>query len=73
MKRGTIVLGEGASALSPTFVDSGWHELLAMRLLAGLIEPYSKRAATLLRRPLRRLAGDMAVPGKGELLVGNRN
>jgi formylmethanofuran dehydrogenase subunit C len=73
MKRGTIVLGEGASALSPTFVFTGSYELLAMRLLAAFVEPYSKRAATLLRRPLRRLAGDMAVLGKGELFVGNRN
>jgi formylmethanofuran dehydrogenase subunit C len=73
LKRGTIVLGEGASALSPTFIDSGSHELVAMRLFARLIEPYSKRAAALLRRPLRRFAGDMAVLGKGELLVGNRN
>jgi len=73
MKRGTIVLGEGASAMSPTFVDCGQHELLAMRLWAGFIEPYSKRAAALLRRPLRRLAGDMAVLGPGEILIGNRN
>jgi formylmethanofuran dehydrogenase subunit C len=73
MKRGTIVLGEGTSVLSPTFVFTGWHELIAMRLLAGFVEPYSKRAAALLRRPLRRLAGDMAVLGKGELFVGNRN
>lgn len=73
MKRGTIVLGEGCSAMSPTFVDCGAHELLAMRLWAGLIEPYSKRAALLLKRPLRRFAGDMAVLGKGEIFIGNRN
>jgi formylmethanofuran dehydrogenase subunit C len=73
MKRGTIVLGEGCSAMSPTFVDCGQHDLLAMRLWAGLIDPYSKRAASLLRRPLRRLAGDMAVLGKGEIFIGNRN
>jgi formylmethanofuran dehydrogenase subunit C len=71
MKRGTIVLGEGASALSPTFLDCGQHQLLAMRLWAGLIEPQSKRAASLLRRPLRRLAGDMAVLGKGEIFIGS--
>ncbi len=73
MKRGTIVLGEDCSAMSPTFVDCGSHELLAMRLWAGLVDPYSKRAAALLRRPLRRLAGDMAVLGKGEIFIGNRN
>jgi formylmethanofuran dehydrogenase subunit C len=73
MKRGTIVLGAGSTAMLPTFVDCGEHELLAMRVWAGLIDPYSKRAASLLRRPLRRFAGDMAVLGKGEIFIGNRN
>jgi formylmethanofuran dehydrogenase subunit C len=71
MKRGSIVLGAGCEALSPTFVDCGHHELLVMRLWAGILHPHSKRVATLLRRPLQRLAGDMAVLGKGEILVGN--
>jgi len=73
MKRGTIVLGEGCSAMSPTFVDCGQHQLLAMRLWARLIGPYSRRAASLLGRSLRRFAGDMAVLGKGEIFCGNRN
>jgi formylmethanofuran dehydrogenase subunit C len=73
LKRGTIVLGEGCSALSPTFVDCGRYDLVAMRLLAGMLEHYSKAAAALLRRPLTRFAGDMAVLGKGEIFVGSRN
>jgi formylmethanofuran dehydrogenase subunit C len=73
LKRGTIVLGDGCSALSPTFVDCGRYELVAMRWLAGMLEPYSKAADALLRRPLTRFAGDMAVLGKGEIFVGNRN
>jgi len=73
MKRGTIVLGGGCNAISPTFVDCGRHDLLAMRLWAGFIDPYSRRAAVLLRRPLQRLAGDMAVLGKGEIFMGNLN
>jgi len=73
MKRGSIVLGAGCEALSPTFVDCGYHELLAMRLWAGILHPHSKKAATLLRRPLQRLAGDMAVLGKGEILMGSPN
>jgi formylmethanofuran dehydrogenase subunit C len=73
MKRGTIVLGDGCSMMSPTFLDCGQHTLLALRLWAGLIDPYSKRGASLLRRPLRRFAGDMAVLGKGELFMGNRS
>jgi formylmethanofuran dehydrogenase subunit C len=73
LKRGTIVLGDGCSALSPTFVDCGRYELVAMRWLAGMLEPYSEAAVALMRRPLSRFAGDMAVLGKGEILVGNRN
>jgi formylmethanofuran dehydrogenase subunit C len=73
LKRGTIVLGEQRSDLSPTFVDCGEYEFVAMRWLAAMIEPYSKGAAALLRRPFTRFAGDMAVLGKGEILVGNRN
>jgi len=73
MKRGSIVLGAGCEALSPTFVDCGYHELLAMRLWAGILHPDSKKAAALLRRPLQRLAGDMAVLGKGEIFIGNPN
>lgn len=73
MKRGTVVLGAGCSAMSPTFADCGQHDLLGMRLLAGFIDPYSKKAGSLLRRSLQRLAGDMAVLGKGEIFIGNRN
>jgi formylmethanofuran dehydrogenase subunit C len=73
MKRGSIVLGAGCEALSPTFADCGHHELLVMRLWAGILHPHSKKAATLLRRPLQRLAGDMAVLGKGEILIGSLN
>jgi len=73
MKRGSIVLGAGCEALSPTFVDCGYHELLAMRLWAGILHPHSKKAAALLRRPLQRLAGDMAVLGKGEIFIGSPN
>ena len=72
LKRGTIVLG-GCSELSPTFMDCGEYKLLAMRWLSVMIEPYSKAAAVLLRRPFTRFAGDMAVLGKGEILLGNRN
>jgi formylmethanofuran dehydrogenase subunit C len=73
MKRGTIVVGNGCAEMPPTFVDCGRHELLAMRLLAGLTQPHSKSSAALLRRPLQRFIGDMAVLGKGEIFVGLRN
>jgi formylmethanofuran dehydrogenase subunit C len=67
MRRGTIVLAAGCDELSPTFLDSGVHDLVAMRLLAAFVERQGSRVASVLRRPLRRLAGDMAVLGKGEL------
>jgi formylmethanofuran dehydrogenase subunit C len=70
MKRGTIVLAEGCIELSPTFLDCGRHQLLAMKLCSEFISSYSKRGAACLKRPLRRLAGDMAVLGKGEILIG---
>jgi formylmethanofuran dehydrogenase subunit C len=67
MRRGTIVLGEGADELSPTFIDCGVHDLVALRLTATFIDTYSTRLAGMLRRSLRRFAGDMAVLGKGEI------
>ncbi len=70
LKRGTIFLG-GCGALSPTFVDCGVHQLLGNRFMAAMVESHSKRAAKLMRQPLRRLAGDMAILGKGEIFVRN--
>lgn len=73
MKRGTIVLAEGCIELSPTFMDCGRHQLLAMKLCSEFISSYSKRAGARLKRPLQRFAGDMAVLGKGEIFVGSGN
>ena len=69
MRRGTIVLGEGSDELAPTFVDCGVHDLVAMRLMAAYIARHSPRLARVFRNPLRRLAGDMAVLGKGETFL----
>lgn len=69
MKRGTLALAQAPEALAPSFADCGLHELVALRLFAKYLEGLSARAAALLRRPARRFAGDMAVLGKGELLV----
>jgi formylmethanofuran dehydrogenase subunit C len=71
MGRGTIFLGRGATLFSPSFGDCGEHDLVAARLLANYIAPTSAKLATLFRRPLRRLAGDLAALGKGEILVPN--
>jgi formylmethanofuran dehydrogenase subunit C len=69
MARGTIILGEGAEELSPTFVDCGIHDLLALRLLANFVAAQSRKGAASLRKRLRRLAGDMAALGHGELFI----
>lgn len=69
MGRGTILIGRGATLLSPTFADCGEHDLVAARLLAAYIAKASAKLARLFRRPLRRLAGDMAALGKGEILL----
>jgi len=69
MRRGTIVLGDGAEALSPTFVDCGVHDLVALRIMASFVAAYSPRLASVLRQSRRRLAGDMAVTGKGEIFT----
>jgi formylmethanofuran dehydrogenase subunit C len=68
MRRGTIVLGERCDELSPTFVDCGPHDLVALRLMAAFVREHSAAAAAF-RPPLRRLAGDMAVLGKGEIFA----
>jgi formylmethanofuran dehydrogenase subunit C len=72
MDRGTILLGRSASLLSPTFADCGEHDLVAARLLADYVAQASAKLARLFRRPLRRLAGDLAALGKGEILLPRR-
>jgi formylmethanofuran dehydrogenase subunit C len=69
MGRGTILLGRGAMLFSPTFGDCGEHDLVAARLLADYIARTSANLGELFRRPLRRLAGDFAALGKGEILL----
>lgn len=71
MSRGTIILGQGCDVLAPTFVDCGVHDLVATRLLRAFVSAYSMRAAAFLKVPLRRLAGDTAALGKGEILLWN--
>lgn len=72
MNRGTILLAQGATLFSPTFGDCGEYELVAARLLAEYVAPTSAKLAEALRRPLRRLAGDLAALGKGEILLPTR-
>jgi formylmethanofuran dehydrogenase subunit C len=72
MGRGTILLGRGATLFSPTFGDCGEYDLVAAQLLANYIGQFSGKLAGLFRQPLRRLAGDLAALGKGEILLPSR-
>lgn len=69
MRRGTIILGGEAAQWTPTFTESGKAELTWLRLIAAVLHdelPPSQLAT--LKPQARRLAGDMAVLGKGEIL-----
>jgi formylmethanofuran dehydrogenase subunit C len=68
MKRGTLVLG-GAGTLTPTFIDCGPIDSTFLSIFNRLLKPESRSAAKLFAAPLRRIAGDMAVLGKGEILL----
>jgi formylmethanofuran dehydrogenase subunit C len=56
--------------LLPTFADCGKHDLVILRILSRYM---ADTLGTLAPRPLppvvRRLAGDMAAIGKGEILL----
>ncbi|MGH6922254.1 MAG: formylmethanofuran dehydrogenase subunit C, partial [Propylenella sp.] len=69
MARGTVVIAGGAASVTPTFIDTGAHELVAMRLLARGLIAEGIAGGGGLAAPLRRLVGDTAVLGKGEIFV----
>ena len=69
MRRGTIVLGAKVEDLGATFVDCGIPDLTVHRLMAAYVLDSSPRSAEILRGSLRRLVGDMALIGKGEIFV----
>jgi formylmethanofuran dehydrogenase subunit C len=70
MRRGTLLLGEAPAHIPPTFTDGGrgfdvfWS--LLVRSLAAEIAPFAEFDASMLPR---RYAGDLAVDGRGELLI----
>jgi formylmethanofuran dehydrogenase subunit C len=71
MRRGSLFLAEKPS-LSPTFLPCGAFDFGFARLFADRLKPESRAAARLLRGSFERYAGDMAVLGKGEVLVAAR-
>lgn len=68
MRRGTLVLG-GHGRMAPTFVETGAHDLVFLRLLATALRGLSPEHAALLAKPLRRYSGDLATIAKGEIWV----
>jgi formylmethanofuran dehydrogenase subunit C len=68
MKRGTLVLGH-ASPLTPTFIDCGPLHSAFLNVFSRAMKPDSRIGAKLFASPLRRVMGDMAVLGKGEILL----
>lgn len=69
MRRGTL-LGPSVEKLLPTFVDTGRHDLVILRILTRYLEA---SLGPLAPRPLsgavRKYAGDLATIGKGEILI----
>ena len=68
MRRGTLLVREHGRLL-PTFVDTGRHRLVIVRLLERALRPIAPHLADLARDDLNRRAGDLATLGKGELLT----
>jgi formylmethanofuran dehydrogenase subunit C len=68
MARGTLWLAREPARLLPTFAEDGHHDLLWLRLLERYLGSLGL-ADVLPGRRVRRLAGDLAGQGKGEILL----
>jgi formylmethanofuran dehydrogenase subunit C len=68
MRRGTLLVREHGR-LNPTFVDTGVHRLVIVRVLERSIRTIAPHFADLASVDLNRRAGDLATLGKGELLT----
>jgi formylmethanofuran dehydrogenase subunit C len=68
MRRGTILAG-AHGAIAPSFVETGTHDLVFLRLLARALRALSPVHADLAAGALKRYSGDLATLGKGELWV----
>ncbi|MCE9633006.1 MAG: formylmethanofuran dehydrogenase subunit C [Methylophilales bacterium] len=68
MRRGTLLLFN-SPALSPTIQDCGSHTLPFLKLMFKSMRNLPSKFAQLENNRVRRLAGDIAVDGKGEFLV----
>jgi formylmethanofuran dehydrogenase subunit C len=71
MRRGSLISMTCAERELPSFADCGRHELVFLRLLFRSLRGISRRLDELASQApvARRLAGDLAVRGQGELLL----
>lgn len=69
MRRGTLI-GAAVEAMLPTFVDSGRHDLVILRVLSRYLSatlgPLAPKAIS---GAVHKYAGDLATIGKGEILI----
>jgi formylmethanofuran dehydrogenase subunit C len=69
MRRGTILCGKAPRALLPTFNDCGRHQLLFTNFYTAAMTEAGVKLPGKLAKSFRRFAGDMAILGKGEVLL----
>lgn len=71
MKRGTLLMRRRAERELPSFGDCGRHELGFLRVMFQALRGHSRRLDQLgpQATSVRRLAGDQAADGKGEILI----
>jgi formylmethanofuran dehydrogenase subunit C len=70
MRHGTLLAAEAAESVPDTFAETGRAELTIFRLLARRLGPAAPWLERLLSSaPPRRAAGDLAVDGKGEIIL----
>lgn len=69
LRRGTLI-GPSVEHVLPTFADCGFHDMVVLRLLDRyLADTLGDLAPPRLPAKVRRLAGDLATIGKGEILL----
>lgn len=69
MRRGTLI-GPAVDRLLPTFADAGSHDLNVLRLISRYYaDLLGELAPPPLPHKVRRIAGDLATIGKGEILL----
>lgn len=69
LRRGTLI-GPKAQSLLPTYVDGGRHDLGILRILSRHLKTeLGDKAPDALPDTVRKISGDLATIGKGELLL----